>query len=72
MNGGPRIPRSCLARLQPVRRDPEQEKRNGWQNHRILVVAENDSRLGWPEREMIKHLADKLFGKQSWKEVANG
>ncbi|MBF0602836.1 MAG: hypothetical protein HQL07_03980 [Nitrospirae bacterium] len=72
MNGGPRLPQSCLARFQPVRRDPEQEKHNGWRNHRILVVTENDPRLGWPEREMVRHLAEKLFGEHHVNEVFHG
>ncbi|MBF0190244.1 MAG: hypothetical protein HQL99_03720 [Magnetococcales bacterium] len=71
MNGGPRLPRSCLAGIIPQRMDPEKEKRNGWHDHGILVVAENDSRLGWPEREMIQHLARKLFG-QPGKEARHG
>ena len=72
MIGGPRLPRSCLSRLIPERMDPEKEKRNGWSNHGILVVAMEDQRLGWPEREMVKHLATKLFGPQTKKEVAHG
>ncbi|GAB0057938.1 hypothetical protein SIID45300_02272 [Candidatus Magnetaquicoccaceae bacterium FCR-1] len=72
MIGTPRLPRSCLARLIPERMDVELEKRKGWHTHGILVVAENDPRLGWPEREMIRHLASKLFGKQAVKEVAHG
>ncbi|MBF0263149.1 MAG: hypothetical protein HQL97_15070 [Magnetococcales bacterium] len=72
MIGAPRSPRSYLARFIPDRMDVEQEKRTGWNNHGILVVAENDPRLGWTEREMIRHLASKLFGKQAVKEVAHG
>ena len=72
MIGGPRMPRSCLARFVPERMDPEKEKHNGWSNHGILVVAVEDKRLGWPEREMVKHLATRLFGPQAKKEVANG
>jgi hypothetical protein len=72
MIGGPRMPRSSLARLVPERMDPEREKRNGWSNHNILVVAMEDPRLGWPEREMVKHLAQKLFGPQAVKEAAHG
>ena len=69
---GPRSPRSCLARFIPEQMDKEKEKRNGWRNHGILVVAMEDSRLGWPEREMIKHLAQKLFGSQEKKETTHG
>ena len=72
MIDGPRMPRSSLARFVPERMDPEREKRNGWSNHGILVVAMEDKRLGWPEREMVKHLATKLFGPQAKKEVASG
>ena len=72
MIGGPSSPRSSLARLIPKRMDPEMEKRNGWNNHGILVVAMEDKRLGWPEREMVKHLAQKLFGAQAGKETSHG
>ena len=72
MIGGPRLPRSSLVHLIPERMDPEMEKRNGWNNHGILVVAVEDKRLGWPEKEMVKHLANKLFGPQAVKEVAHG
>jgi hypothetical protein len=72
MIGAPREPRSCLSRVIPVKMDVEQEKRKGWQNHGILVIATNDPRLGWPEREMINHLASKLFGQKAAKEVSHG
>ena len=71
MNGGPRFPRSCLTRIIPQRMDPEKAKRNGWRDYGILVVAKNDSRLGWPEREMINHLAKKLFGDHQGKEKSH-
>ncbi len=72
MNIGPRPPRSCLARFQPVGMDIEREKRTGWRDYGILVVAANDPRLGWPEREMINHLAKTLFGQKAVKEVSHG
>ena len=72
MIGGPKPPCSSLSRFVPERMDVEKEKRNGWSNHGILVVAVEDKRLGWPEREMVKHLATKLFGPQAGKEVAHG
>ncbi|MBF0184730.1 MAG: hypothetical protein HQM06_10135 [Magnetococcales bacterium] len=62
MNGSPTLPRSCLARLVPHKTDPEQQRRNGWQQHGILVVSIDDKRLSWPEQEMVKHVAKKLFG----------
>ena len=38
------------------RRPPEQVKREGWREQGVLVIAENDHRLTWPEREMIRQL----------------
>ena len=44
------------------RRPPEQVKREGWREQGVLVIAENDNRLTWPEREMIRQLGEKLYG----------
>lgn len=72
MIDGPQQPRSCLARLIPHKADPEQQRREGWQNHGILVVAIDDRRLNWPEQEMVKHLAKKLFAQKGVREVQYG
>ena len=45
------------------RRDPEQVKREGWQEQRMLAVSLDDQRLTWPERELVRQLGDKLYGK---------
>jgi hypothetical protein len=55
--------RSHLGRYQPERIDPEAE-RIGWRRHGILVVAEQDPRLTWPERELIRQLGVKFYGKR--------
>ena len=52
-----------------ARRDTEQVKRDGWQEQGLLVVAENDQRLTWPERELIRHLGRKLYGARPAKEA---
>ena len=44
------------------RRPPEQVNREGWREQGVLVIAENDHRLTWPEREMIRQLGEKLYG----------
>ena len=44
------------------RRPPEQVKRDGWREQGVLVIAENDDQLTWPEREMIRQLGEKLYG----------
>jgi hypothetical protein len=54
--------RSHLGRHQPTRIDPEAEKRAGWLQHRILVVAEHDQRLTSPERELVRQLGARLYG----------
>lgn len=45
------------------RRPPEEVKRDGWREQRVLVIAEADPRLTWPERELVRQLGDKLYGK---------
>ena len=45
-----------------ARREPEQVKREGWREQSILVVAANDDRLTWPERELVRQLGEKLYG----------
>ena len=46
------------------RTDPEIIKQEGWQQQCILVVSPTDNRLTWPERELIKQLGEKLYGKR--------
>lgn len=45
------------------RRDPERVKRDGWREHGLLAVAVDDERLSWPERELVRQLAEKLYGE---------
>jgi len=37
----------------------------------VLVVAEDDQRLTWPERELIRQLGAKLYGQRLAKEMSN-
>ena len=46
------------------RTDPEIIKQEGWHQQGILVIADGDRRLTWPERELIKQLGEKLYGKR--------
>jgi hypothetical protein len=57
-------PQSYLGRYQPKRIDVEAEKRAGWREHGILVIKEDDARLNWPERELVKQLGAKLYGRR--------
>lgn len=43
---------------------PEQVKREGWHAQGVLVVASNDQRLTWPERELVRQLGERLYGKR--------
>jgi len=61
----PRAPRSPLARLQPKPIDVDAEKRSGWRRHGILVIAAEDPRLTWPERELVKQLGMRLYGRRA-------
>ena len=46
------------------RRDPEQVKREGWREQGVLAVSVDDVRLSWPERELVRQLGEKLYGKR--------
>ena len=46
------------------RRAPEQVKQDGWREQGVLAVAVDDERLSWPERELVRQLGDKLYGKR--------
>jgi len=55
------------------RRDPEQVKRDGWQEQQMLAVSLDDHRLTWPERELVRQLGEKLYGKlPAVREVRHG
>ena len=44
------------------RRTPDEIKREGWREQRVLAVSLDDARLTWPERELIRQLGEKLYG----------
>ena len=46
------------------RRPPDDVKRDGWQDLGLLAVSIDDPRLNWPERELVKQLGEKLYGKR--------
>ena len=56
--------RSYLGRHQSKLVDLEAEKRAGWREHGILVVAEQDPRLTWPEQELVRRLGARLYGQR--------
>ena len=46
------------------RRSPEEVKREGWREQSLLAVSIDDQRLTWPEREFIRHIGEKLYGRK--------
>lgn len=46
------------------RRGREKVKRDGWKELGMLAVALDDDRLTWPERELVRQLGEKLYGKR--------
>ena len=46
------------------RRGPERVKRDGWHEQGLLAVSVDDDRLTWPEREVVRQLGEKLYGKR--------
>jgi hypothetical protein len=47
-----------------VRRPPESVKRDGWLEQGLLAVSLDDQRLTWIERELVKQLGERLYGKR--------
>ena len=46
------------------RRPPDQVKQDGWLEQGVLAVSVEDGRLSWPERELVRQLGEKLYGKR--------
>ena len=45
------------------RRGADEVKRDGWRETGLLAVSIDDDRLTWPERELVRQLGEKLYGK---------
>ncbi len=58
------VPRyhSPLGRLLPNTTDLEAVKEAGWRDQHILVVAEEDQRLDFLEREIVRRIGNRLYG----------
>jgi hypothetical protein len=55
--------RWASARARSTRRSPEEIKREGWQEMGVLVVSTEDERLTWLERELVRQLGSRLYGR---------
>ena len=59
----PSNPYRCpLGRMQLEPTDLEEIKTSGWRDQHILVVAENDDRLDFVEREFVRRIGERLYG----------
>lgn len=47
------------------RRTANQVKKDGWREQGVLAVAVDDERLTWPERELVRQLGERLYGKRA-------
>jgi hypothetical protein len=53
---------SSLGRIQPKTLDVESAKQEGWQKQHILVVSDDDARLDFLEREVVRRIGNRLYG----------
>jgi len=62
----PASPPSSLLRLLPRSPfDAEAIRRNGWIDLGVLVVGADDARLTWAERELVRSLGARLYGRRT-------
>jgi hypothetical protein len=43
--------------------DVEATKRQGWREQHILVISEDDKRLNFLERQLIRTIGERLYGQ---------
>lgn len=54
--------RCPIGSIMPTKMDTERIKAEAWQEQRILVVALDDERLDWVEREVLRKIGEKFYG----------
>ncbi|MGV1045146.1 hypothetical protein [Limnohabitans sp.] len=54
---------SPLGRMQTTPMDVEAAKRQGWREQHILVVSDEDDRLDFLERQLIRSIGERLYGQ---------
>jgi hypothetical protein len=55
--------RCPLGRIRPETADLEMVKERGWRDQHILVVNEADERLDFVEREFVRRIGNRLYGR---------
>ncbi len=54
---------SPLGRMQATPMDVEATKRRGWREQHILVISDEDERLDFLERQVIRSIGERLYGQ---------
>jgi hypothetical protein len=49
--------------MQATPMDVEATKRQGWREQHILVISEEDERLDFLERQLIRTIGERLYGQ---------
>ena len=52
-----------LGRIQPQVADLDAIKEQGWRDQHILVVNVEDTRLDFCERQLVRRIGERLYGK---------
>lgn len=55
---------SPLGRMQATPMDVEATKRQGWHEQHLLVVSDEDERLDFMERQIIRRIGERLYGER--------
>ena len=53
---------SPLGRMQATPMDVEAAKRQGWREQHILVISDEDERLDFMERQLVRSIGERLYG----------
>jgi hypothetical protein len=58
--------------MQATSMDVEAAKRQGWREQHILVVSDEDERLDFLERQLIRSIGERLYGQAHLKGGGHG
>jgi len=58
--------------MQATPMDVEAAKRQGWREQHILVVSDEDERLDFLERQLIRSIGERLYGQAHLKGGGHG
>lgn len=56
--------RCPLGKFQPQTPNVESIKRDGWREQGILVISTEDQRLDWMEKQLLRQIAERLYGRR--------